>query len=85
MPNRIFEHGLYYKLEGDSRMHFDSVQANILLASIPNLAHDKCPKCGSTKLNQCRCPENHRFCSDCKTQWRWILDNATATISQVIE
>jgi hypothetical protein len=83
--NRTEEHGLYYKIEGDNRWHFDSAQANILLASKPDRAHDICPVCGAVGCDGCRCMEDHRRCGKCHTGWQWVLDNATATISQVIE
>lgn len=82
--NRTFEHGLYYKIEGDSRMHFDSTQANMLLRSVPDREHDTCPNCGDIGCDGCRCMEDHRRCRKCGTGWKWILHNETATIVKTI-
>lgn len=78
---RTEERGLYYRVEGDYRWHFDNLKAALLYQSIPDYWDDVCPNCGNkTGISGCRCPENHRHCPNCGSTWVWKLNRQKAII-----
>lgn len=72
----IEEKGLYYKIEGDPRWHFDNERATQLRTEqVPVYWEDTCPNCGNSEhIMGCRCITNHRTCPKCGYTWHWALD-----------
>lgn len=81
---RFYVNALYYTTETDKRMHFDREKFERLYQGIPNIDEDNCPECGTNKnLDQCRCPDNHRFCK-CGCEWQREVNKRTGEVDLII-
>lgn len=76
--------GVYFRIEGDSRLYTDIPMLESLRRMIPDVAHDVCPYCGSSAaITQCRCPLSHRTCFNCEAGrkgWHYDIDKKKAAI-----
>lgn len=77
---------LYYRVEGDPRLHFDNKKAEELRATVPQYWEDTCPECENKEgIQGCRCFLSHRLCSKCGTGWRWELDKINAKMVIILD